>query len=125
VRPDTQQWWQQAEADLRVADAVLVHGEFFATSMFGHQAVEKALKALYLEQQGQLPPRTHDLGFLGSEVGAPSAVQADLLVVFPAFGMSRYPDNTGTAPVNLITELLARNHLEAARRIPAWIDAQL
>jgi hypothetical protein len=58
-------------------------------------------------------------------VGVPSSVEADLLIVFPAFGMSRYPDNTGTAPVNMVTEHLARNHLEAARRVLAWIDSQL
>jgi len=49
MRPDTQQWWEQAQADLRTSSALLAIGEFFAVSFHAHEAVEKALKALYIE----------------------------------------------------------------------------
>ena len=125
MRADTEQWWEQAQADLRVAGALLATGDFFAVSFHAHEAAEKAIKALYIERRNRLPPRIHDLRLLGTEVGVPASIQSDLAIVFPAFGLSRYPDNTGVAPVHRVTESAARDHLEAARRVLRWIDGQL
>ncbi|MGH2411350.1 MAG: HEPN domain-containing protein [Chloroflexota bacterium] len=56
------------------------------------QAVEKGLKALYIEQQGRLAPRTHDLEYLGQEIHAAATLAADLMILNPAFDLVRYPD---------------------------------
>jgi len=92
MRSETEPWWHQARADLETAEIVLDGRRFYAVSWFVQQAVEKGLKALYIEQRGVLAPRTHDLRHLGREVLAPSTVETDLAALDPAFDLTRYPD---------------------------------
>jgi HEPN domain-containing protein len=125
MRADTQQWWDQAQADLHSADVLLASGQFYAVSFFAQQAAEKALKALYLEQRGRIPPRTHDLEFLASEVGALTTLMTELGVLTPAFDSARYPDGSGIAPVHAIGHMDAQDHFDAAERIVTWIGSQL
>lgn len=101
-------------------------GRHYAASWFAQQAVEKGLKALYIEQRGALAPRTHDLDFLAREVYVSAEVASDVTTLNPAFDLVRYPDPGGTtAPVDVITPALATQHLAAAERILAWISTQL
>jgi HEPN domain-containing protein len=88
--------------------------------------VEKGLKALYIEQQATLAPRTHDLEYLGRQTGAPPPVTTDLQLLNPAFDLVRYPDSTGgSAPVDAVTPALAADHMAAAERVLTWIEPQL
>jgi HEPN domain-containing protein len=121
MRPETEPWWRQAEADLQTADVNMAAGRFYAVSWFAQQAAEKALKALYLERHGRLPPRTHDLRFLGAQLRASPAQARDLAILYPIFGLARYPDDSGTAPVDAIGASEATQHLDAARRTLGWI----
>src|SRR5437870_4688510 len=95
MRPETESWWKQAQADFRTAEISMRGGQFYAVSWFAQQAAEKALKALYLERRRRLAPRTHDLRFLGEQLGVPRSVQIDLDVLNPAFDLARYPDALG------------------------------
>src|SRR5687768_8491915 len=82
MRAETQLWWRQAEADLETARILLPAGRFYAVSWFSQQAVEKGLKALFSERRvGAVPPRTHDLEFLGDELSVPSHVRTDLAIL--------------------------------------------
>ncbi len=104
MRAETEPWWHQAEADLRAAEALFPVGEYHAVSWHAQQAAEKALKALIVERSrsnrpGNLPPRTHDLRYLGRRVGVPASIRADLALLFPLSQTARYPDDqTGLAP---------------------------
>lgn len=122
MRPETEPWWRQGQADLQAADVNWRAGLYYAVSWFAQQAAEKGLKALYAEQGKGIPPRTHVLKFLGAEVGAPPTVEADLIALLPAFDMARYPNAAGVAPVDAVT---AGDHLAATRRILAWIAHNL
>jgi HEPN domain-containing protein len=126
VRSETKPWWRQARADLETAEILIVARRFYATSWFAQQAVEKGLKALYVEQRGALPPRTHDVRHLGREVAVPPALIGDVISLNPVFDATRYPDpSLGTAPVDDVTDADATRDLEAARRLFAWLDQQL
>ena len=126
MRTETEPWWRQAQADLETADVVLQARRFYAVSWFAQQAVEKGLKALYLERWGVLAPRTHDLRHLGHEVSVPKVLETDLTVLNPTFDLTRYPDSDqGTAPVDEVTEEDATKDLAAARRIFQWLDREL
>jgi len=99
---------------------------YYAASWFSQQAVDKGLKALYIEMRATFPPRTHNLNSLAVEVNAPTDVAIDVAVVNPAFDMARYPaSNTGPAPVDAVTLVHATSHLDAAERVMQWIDEQL
>jgi HEPN domain-containing protein len=106
-------------------DVMLVNDRWYAASWFAQQAAEKALKALWIEQSGQDPVRTHDLRLLGRSVNAPPHVEQDLTVLFPIFSVTRYPDALGIAPIDSISEVDARQHIEAARRVLQWILPRL
>ena len=126
MRPDAQQWWNQAQADLRSARTLLQSSEFYATSFHAQQAAEKARKALLIEQHGAtLPRRTHDLEFLAVDAGILADLRRELATRAPVFEMARYPDATGIAPVNRISQVDAERHLDAAERTVAWIAGRL
>lgn len=125
MRQDTEPWWRQAEADLVTAEWDLSGGRWYAASWFAQQATEKALKALLYERSGQLPPKTHDLRTLGSTANAPATIQQDLAVLFPVFGLTRYPDSTGVPPVDAVSQADAVTYVDAARRVLQWIQPQL
>ena len=100
-------------------------GQYYAASWFGQQATEKGLKALYVERNAALAPRTHDLSFLGHQLTVPAPIQTDLDALTPIFDLTRYPDAMGQAPVDLVGANDAARHLATARRVLAWIDNQL
>ena len=104
---------------------MLTNGQWYAASWFAQQAAEKALKALYLERNWRDALRVHDLNLLGRHVGAPVEVSRDLGILDPAFGLTRYPNALGHAPVDTITRAIATRHLEAARRILEWVKSEL
>ncbi|MGI8552776.1 MAG: HEPN domain-containing protein [Dehalococcoidia bacterium] len=126
MRAETELWWRQAQADLVTAEVTLREQRFYAAAWFIQQAVEKGLKALYVEQRGTLTPRTHNLVQLGRDISAPTNLDADLASLNPAFGASRYPDlQKGTIPVDEVTETRAVGYLESGRRIMTWLDRAL
>jgi HEPN domain-containing protein len=126
MRSDTEPWWRQARADLETAEAILQARRYYAVSWFAQQAVEKGLKALYIEQRGALAPRTHDLRFLASAVSIPVSFAPDVALVDLAFEATRYPDpQQGIAPVDVVTEERATQQLVAARRIFPWLAHEL
>jgi HEPN domain-containing protein len=126
MRLDAEPWWRQAQADLETAEVVLVARRFYAVAWFAQQAVEKGLKALYVERRGVLAPRTHDLQFLGHEVSIPPILDTDLAQINPTFDLTRYPSPTSrTAPVDLVTEQRANDNLAAARRVLRWLEQEV
>jgi len=125
MRPETIPWWRQAEADLETAELTLRGGQFYAASWFAQQAAEKALKALYFERHGRLAPRSHDLEYLGRQLGVPQVVDADLTALNPTFDQTRYPDDYGVPPVDAIGETDATGHVALARSVLQWVQQHL
>jgi HEPN domain-containing protein len=125
MRVETTPWWRQAQADLQTADIAIAGGQFYAASWFGQQAAEKALKAVLIERTGELPPRTHDLHFLGGKLNVPATIARDLQTLNPVSGLARYPDSLGVAPVDAVRRTDAVRHRDAARRVLVWVENQL
>jgi HEPN domain-containing protein len=125
MRQDTMPWWRQAEADLHSAELMLQGGQWYAASWHAQQATEKALKALYIEQNGQMAPYIHDVRRLGALVNAPAVVQQDLVLIYPVFTQTRYPDSYGVPPVDAVSNADAHLHVDAARRALQWVQPQL
>lgn len=126
MRPETEPWWRQARADMAITAKCVEPGHFFASTWFAHQAVEKGLKALFIERHGRLAARTHDLVLLAKVVALPSTLMTHIETVDPAFELARYPDvDTLIAPVDMVTESIAVRVLQAAEEIMTWLEAQL
>src|SRR3989344_2672637 len=63
-------WQKEANDALRVAELSYNDGIYWLALFHCHLAVEKALKALYLQKRGEDPPRTHELLLLAEELGS-------------------------------------------------------
>jgi HEPN domain-containing protein len=70
MRLEILRFWEQAQEDLETARYNSAGGKFYAAAFFCQQAVEKALKALYMHQTREPPPSTHSLVVLGRLVDA-------------------------------------------------------
>ena len=59
MRKEVRNWFAQALKDLETAERNIDIGEYYASAFFAHQAVEKALKALYIRKESPLPHHIH------------------------------------------------------------------
>lgn len=64
VQKAVQEWREIAEYDLDTAEDMLKSKRFLYVVFMCQQAVEKILKAVYIQCKGELPPRTHNLLYL-------------------------------------------------------------
>jgi len=87
-------WLIEAEEALRVADHLIGAKDYSYALFFGHLAVEKMLKALFVVTNNQHPPYIHNLGrlarLIGLEISEEQAKDIDLVTSFNL--EARYPD---------------------------------
>lgn len=124
MRPESALWLEQARKDLEVAGKNHDSSEYYAAVFFCQQAVEKALKSVFIERQRSSPGTTHSLVFLASKAGVPEEHMAFLQDISPEFVATRYPDVADEAPYKLYNEKKSATYLENAKRLFAWIDSQ-
>lgn len=99
---------------------------YYASAWFVHQAVEKGLKALYIERHQAQATRSHDLVYLSTTLVVPPEIIVHTPMIDRAFDLTRYPDLvTLVAPVDGVTETTALNLLQAAEEVMTWLEAQL
>ena len=92
MRKEVQNWLDQAGDDFDGAEFNF-HGRKYSIAAFlCQQAVEKALKALLIEQTASFP-RIHDLTKLARLVEAPTDILTRCSRINPAYTASRYPDS--------------------------------
>lgn len=126
MRPDAEPWWRQSQADLAVAKRLTQPDCYYAAAWFAHQAIEKGLKAVHIEQHGVQAARTHDLVHLSSAVSLPVGILAHIPTIDRAFEVTRYPNlATLVAPVDDMTGAIAQSILDAAEEVMTWLKAQL
>lgn len=124
MRPDVVAWWEQARANLTAAKVNQAASIYFSASWFAQQAAE--VKARYIERNGALAPKTHNLVFLGGQLSVPPAIETDLTTLNPTFDLVSYPTATGTLPpVRLIDQAPAARDVAAAERVLAWMATRL
>ena len=61
MRQGTKEWLKQAQYDLETAEIMYKSTRYVYTVFMCHLAIEKALKALFIERTGTIPPRIHNL----------------------------------------------------------------
>ena len=89
-----EEWIKQADYDMDTAQAMFDACRYCYAVFMCHLALEKALKALYLQKTGEAPPKTHNLVFL-AEKAELSLSEADADFVFEINRVSlltRYPE---------------------------------
>ena len=70
MKPETREWVESSEIDLEAASACLDRELYGPCVSHCQQAVEKMLKAIWLESgREEIPPRTHNLVDLADTLG--------------------------------------------------------
>ncbi len=89
-----QYWKTEAEDDLQVAEHLIEKQDYSYALFFGHLAVEKILKALYVGHKKAHAPPIHNLLRLAKLIALDlDSRQKDTLIVISSFNIeARYPD---------------------------------
>jgi len=125
LREEVELWWKQALKDIEAAEINFKNKIYYVAAFLSQQAVEKALKALYIKKLRKSPGNTHSLIYLGKEVNIPNELIENLRKLTPDFVISRYPDITQTLPYELYDEETSKEKIELAKEVLKWIEKQL
>ncbi|MEX0801279.1 MAG: HEPN domain-containing protein [Dehalococcoidia bacterium] len=80
MKPETREWVDMSDVDLQTAQATLERDLYAPCVFHSQQAVEKMLKAVWVERgHKDPPPYTHNLVDLAQELGLLSADWEDFL----------------------------------------------
>ena len=117
-------WLDEAKRDLRLVGAALREELYDRCLVSCQQAVEKALKAVYIRQRGRAAPRTHDIAALADQVGWQDVPElfVDLTRWYTA---GRYPDMGRVAGHDPPTWEEAKAALEASTRLLKQVEEDI
>jgi HEPN domain-containing protein len=125
MRQEVIDWFKQAKADLKTAENCLKSRDYYASVFFSQQAAEKSLKALYINEKRELPPRTHSLIGIGRTFQAPANITSALRELSPEYIITRYPNAAYGIPADLYDEEKAKDRLKKAKVIMQWVKKRL
>lgn len=117
-------WLEEAEEALKVADHLFEKKDFSYSLFFGHLAVEKIIKAIYVQKRNEHAPQIHNLVRLAEQAGiALPAEQKETLIIVTAFNLeSRYPDEKRSFRVKC-TEQYTKVELAKIREVIKWLKS--
>lgn len=87
-------WLIESEEAIKVADHLMEKGDYSYSLFFGHLAIEKILKALYVVEHKEHAPPLHNLVRLAKVAGLElDEYRLDALIRITSYNIeSRYPD---------------------------------
>lgn len=125
MRSEAELWWQQGQRDQVTARNCHKAGDYYAAIFFSHQAVEKALKAVSIEERRELPPRTHNLLELARIAGTPEGHFNLLRELTTDYITTRYPDAAGGPIADLYDDETSERVLRGTGEVLQWAAAKL
>jgi HEPN domain-containing protein len=121
-------WLDLSEYDLDTAKVMLESGRFLYVGFMCHQAIEKLLKAFWQFKFSEIPPKTHNLAYLGSKLSIlemfPSEYMDMLDELEPLNIQSRYPEHKDLIAKQL-NQQLAEEIFTNTEGIYKWIKQKL
>jgi HEPN domain-containing protein len=117
-------WLQHAEYDLEVARTALAAGLFAQCLISCQQAVEKALKAAYIQKYGQAAPRIHDLIRLARDTDLEHRLQPPLPGLTLWYLEARYPDLADVPAFQRVPREAAQEALAATETFVAAVRSE-
>jgi len=119
-------WLSESEEALRVAGHLLEKGDYSYALFFGHLAIEKILKALYVIEHKEHAPQLHNLVRLTKESGLePDEHQIDALIRITTYNIeARYPDIKSAFRKKCTSEFTMKE-MDLIKEIFRWIKSRL
>ncbi len=125
LQEKVEHWLDIAEYDLETAAAMQNSQRYLYTVFMCQQAVEKLLKALYLQQKGEEAPRTHNLAYLFNALNLPDAPDADIFSTLNAYYIKgRYPSYKRKLS-QMLDKQTSQNLLNRSEEVFKWLKSQL
>ena len=120
MRPEAENWFRQAEADLANAQANVAPPSSYVAAFLVHQASEKALKAAFIAAGRELRRERRGLVALAVELGAPPDLVSQLREINADYVATRYSDAANGVPAENYDERLAWQKVGIAREVLRW-----
>ncbi|MBA4394404.1 MAG: DNA-binding protein [Desulfobacca sp.] len=119
-------WLEEAEESLQVAGHLFEKADYSYALFFGHLAIEKLLKAVFVIKKEEQAPYIHNLNRLAEMIGIPlSEDQRNQLIKITAFNLeSRYPDEKRSFRKKC-TEEFTRKELAEIEEVFSWLKSML
>ncbi len=124
MRKEIENWWRQAEADLKSAGNCIKAGDYYLAAFSCQQAVEKALKALCMLKLKETP-KEHSIIFLAHKVNVPKELLSGIRDLNPEYLTTRYPDIAAGIPAELYDIEIAERHFKTAKKVLEWAKRRI
>jgi HEPN domain-containing protein len=124
MREEVQNWFKQAEADLRSARNSREAGDYYMSVFASQQAAEKALKALSLLKLREYP-KGHSIIYLAQRLEVPESMTSGIRDLNPEYLSTRYPDMAAGVPAELYDDKIAGRHFRTAQEVLEWVREQI
>ena len=124
MRKEIIDWFRQAENDLYKAEILFAGEAFDGAVFFYHQAVEKALKALFLLKFRETPSG-HSILLLAKKLNVPKELIPGIKELNTEYLTTRYPDIAQGPPFELYDKNIASRHRELAKKVIKWVKSKI
>lgn len=114
----------QARYDLDSARKNLGVAAYEVCAFLCQQSIEKAFKALYMDQRRRRPEATHSLTELGKAISAPASLATLIGDLTSDYTRARYAEAANGIPHEVYTKEMAASRIAAAEEIWKWLDRQ-
>ena len=121
-------WIELSDYDIKTAEAMLQSKRYLYVGFMAHQAIEKILKAYFVDVKGETAPFSHSLSFLAKESDIYknfSEEQKDFIDLLEPMNIeARYPTNKEQL-MRSLTEKRCAEILNNAQELQRWIAQKL
>ncbi len=121
MREEVKKWLEQSKLDLDGAEYNFSGRRYYISAFFCQQAVEKALKALFLHESKGAVPQSHSLIYLAKNTSISKKFHSFLRELTPTFVDTRYPDASVDLPSNIYDEENTYEILKNSKEVLEWI----
>lgn len=120
------EWIKQSDYDMDTAKYMFNGGRYAYAVFMCHLAAEKVLKGLYQQRTGEMPPKTHNLVYLLTQLGIkPEKEMAKSIAILNEANIAaRYPESLEVLQKNY-TETVTSKVLKQGEEVIQWIKEQL
>ena len=123
IKRQIEYWINNAKIDIETAELLINNGKILHGLFFCHLVIEKALKAIFVKEHEEIPPKSHNLIYLSEKLNLEfdddTEIFLGILMKYQLEG--RYPDFNPTVPLSE----KALNYLQQTKTVLEWLEKKL
>jgi len=125
MRTEVANWLQQSKDDFDAAKFNFNGGKYYVAAFLCQQAVEKALKALFLSENKGAAPQSHSLIYLATNTSTPERFFSFLRELTPKFVDTRYPDASIDIPSRIYDKENTKTIVSRSEEVIEWAQKKI